>query len=31
MTPPFALISSKVISATSFKTVSLMAIVPDNE
>src|SRR5207247_1625395 len=29
--PPLALISSIVINATSFKTVSLMAIVPDSE
>ena len=31
MTPPLALISSIVISATSFSTVSLIAIVPDSE
>ena len=31
ITPPLALISSIVISATSFRTVSLIAIVPDSE
>ena len=31
MTPPFSLISSMVISATSLSDVSLMAIVPDSE
>ena len=31
ITPPLALISSIVISATSFSTVSLIAIVPDSE
>src|SRR5471030_1382979 len=30
-TPPLALISSMAISVTSFNTVSLIAIVPDNE
>ena len=31
MTPPLALISSKVISAVFFSAVSLMAMVPDSE
>jgi hypothetical protein len=31
ITPPLALISSIAISATSFSTVSLIAIVPDSE
>src|SRR6476619_2852503 len=31
MTPPLELISSIAISVTSFNTVSLIAIVPDNE